>query len=339
MVRQFARLTPLAIALLFVACNFAEKRVPAAPKLMAPSEEEARRFAEEFLEAVSKPNPTRASAMIDWDLLLARATADTTGDPRFLAGFLKGAKKTTSTSAYANKLAATVQQGAQISLLRIRGDEGGRSALIRILPAGGGVAYNELLLTRHESGVVRAADIYVYSTGEYMSDSMKRMYRFAVAGEPTLMQRLQQKKNPAVQLARMYKEMSENVASGRHAAAVAVFKRMPPELRREKSVVVAYVTASANVDNEQYQAAIDELRRVYPDEPGMDLMLIDGFILRERYDDAIAAVDRLDNDLNGDPYLDALRANISVLKGDREAADRFARRAVQREPALASVVP
>jgi hypothetical protein len=49
----------------------------------------------------------------------------------------------------------------------------------------------------------------------------------------------------------------------------------------------------------------------------MDLMLIDGFILKERYDDALAAIDRLDNDLSGDPYLDTLRANICTAKETR----------------------
>ena len=338
MLRSMARLTPLVLCLSLLACNFGEKKVPAAPKLVAPTEAEAQRFAEEFIQAVSQPNVTRASAMIDWDVLLARATANTTAPKRFHAGFLKGAKEASSTSSYAKQLASMAEQGAKLSLLRVRGDESGRSVLIRILPAGGGVSYSEMLLSKDGSGTVRAADVYIYATGEYMSDTFKRMYTFAAASEPTFMERLQKKKNPVVKIAMMYKEMGEHVTSGRHQQAVALFNRMPPELRKEKSILVGYVTASSNLDNEQYQKAIEELRKAFPNDSGIDLMLIDGFILKERYDDARAAIDRLDKDLNGDPYLDTLRANLASAKGDSAAADRYARRAVEREPALSAVV-
>lgn len=336
--RSIARFAPLAICLFALGCNLGGKETPALPKLVTPTEAEAQRFAEEFIEAVSQTNVTRASELIDWDVLLARATANTTAPARFHAGFLKGAKSPASTSSYARQLTTMAQQGAKLSLLRIRGDEAGRSALIRILPAGGGVSYSEMLLTKDGGGAVRAADVYIYATGEYMSDTSKRMYKFAAASEPTFMERLRKKKNPVVRMATLYKEMGEHVTSGRHLEAVALFHRMPPELRKEKSILVGYVTASSNLDNEQYQEAIEELRKAYPNDSGIDLMLIDGFILKERWDDALAAIDRLDKDLNGDPYLDVLRANLASAKGDSAGASRYARRAVEREPALSAMV-
>lgn len=338
MLRQFARLAPLVLCLAMLGCNFAEKKAPAAPDLVAPSAEEAKKFADEFIATVSSADAKAASSMIDWDVLLARATAGTTGSPRFRAGFIDGAKKSTETSSYTRQLVSQLSQGARISMLRVRGDEGGRSVLLRILQPGGGVGYNELLLTKGEDGKVRAADVYVYATGEYFSDTMKRMYKFAVASEPTFMERLKRKKNPVVQMAEMYKQMGEKVGTGQNEEAVALFKRMPPDLRKEKSVLVAYVTASSNLGSEQYQSAIDELRNTYPNDSGIDLMLIDGFILRQRYDDALACIDRLDKDLSGDPYLDILRANLSAVKGDENAMRRYARRAVEREPELQTLI-
>ncbi|HEY0372001.1 MAG TPA: tetratricopeptide repeat protein [Thermoanaerobaculia bacterium] len=338
MLRSIARLTPLALCLLVFGCNFGEKKAPAAPDLVAPSTQEAQRFGSDFVESLSSIDGKRATAMIDWDVLLARATAGTSGSAQFRAGFIKGAKESTQSASYTKQLATLTAQGAKVSVLRVRGDDGGRSVLLRVLMPGGGVGYHELLLTKGSDSTVRAADVYLYATGEYFSDTMKRMYKFAEASEPSFMERLKRKKNPVLRMAQMYKEMGEAVGSGRHAQAVMLFKQMPPELRKEKSILVAYVTASANVDNDQYQKAIEELRAAYPNEPGMDLMLIDGYILRERYDDAIAAVNRLDKDLNGDPYLDILRANISAAKGDSNGMQRYANRAVEREPALAALI-
>ena len=336
MLRSNSRLPLLALALLLIAGCFGEKKAPAAPTLAAPTEAEAQQFAQEFIEAVTKPNVQRAAMMIDWDILLARATADTYAPPRFRAGFLKGAKETAQSASYVQQLAKGVEQGAQIKLLSIRGDEGGRSALLRILHSNGGVTYNEMLLTKSD-GVVRAADVYVYATGEYMSDTMKRMYKFAAGSEPTFMERMQKKKNPVVRIAQQYKQMTETVAAGKNQEAVELFKQMPEELRKEKTMLVAYVTASASLDDAQYEAAIDELKKAFPNDSGIDLMLIDGFILKQRYDDALKAIDRLDRDLNGDPYLDILRSNVCIIKGDSYNASRYGQRAVEREAGLASL--
>jgi hypothetical protein len=46
------------------------------------------------------------------------------------------------------------------------------------------------------------------------------------------------------------------------------------------------------------------------------------------------AIDRLDRSVDGDPYLDVLRAGLCEAQGDREGCRRFARRAVDREPSL-----
>ena len=334
--RQSARLAALALGLLLTACNF-EKKAPSAPAPVAPNEAQARAFAEKFIELLAEPDVPGATAMIDWDTLLARATADTYGSPRNLASFIKGAKSPESLASYVQQLSNSAQAGAQVKFLRVRGDETGRSVLVRVLHPTGGVNYHELLLT-NDKGVVRAVDVYVYAAGEYMSDVMRRMYKTATAAKQPFIDRLLGKKHPAMQMATMYKEMAEKTTSGRHAEAVALFKRMPPELRREKSAFILYVTASSSMDEEQYRSAIEELRAAFPNDAGLDLMLIDGYVLRQRYDDALAAIDRLDRDLDGDPYLDLLRASTCRLKRDEHNAVRYTRRAVEREPELAALM-
>src|SRR5690349_11820856 len=157
MLRKFACLAALALGLFLIACNL-EKKAPAAPTLYAPSEANAKAFAEKFVDSVNHSNVETASAMIDWDIVLARTMEGTTGSPRFRAGFIKGAKSEASLASYVAQLAKTVDAGAKIKFLRVRGDEGGRSALLRVLHPTGGVNYHEMLLTE-DKGVVKAADV------------------------------------------------------------------------------------------------------------------------------------------------------------------------------------
>ena len=327
------RRASLLLLALLTACKM-EVPAPAAAKLVAPTEEEARRYAEQFIEAVSKPNVARASMMIDWDLLLDRATAYSDALPRFRSAFIRGAKQSAQLSAYVQQLAKIVEEGGTISLLRLRGDERDRRALLRVLLPDGGVTYTELLLTRDQQGFVRAADIYAYATGELASEGVRRLYLTALAAEPSMLERLAGKENTSLTSVKLYKEVSEKVLGGQHQEAVELIKKLPPELRREKNILVAWVSAAANLEPVEYETALDALRRAFPDDAGIDLMLIDGYFLKKRYDEAFAAVDRLERSLGGDPYLDALRANMLIEKGDLAAAQNAALRAASREPSL-----
>ena len=52
------------------------------------------------------------------------------------------------------------------------------------------------------------------------------------------------------------------------------------------------------------------------------------------YDRALAAVDRLEKAVGGDPYLDVIRAGIHLAQGDAGAARRLARQAVDGDGTL-----
>ncbi len=79
---------------------------------------------------------------------------------------------------------------------------------------------------------------------------------------------------------------------------------------------------------------IEEFRKTYPNDRCIDLISIDGYFLHKDYDAAMKCVDRVDESLGGDPYLDTLRANVCEMRGDHKEALRLCRRAIEREPSL-----
>jgi hypothetical protein len=62
-------------------------------------------------------------------------------------------------------------------------------------------------------------------------------------------------------------------------------------------------------------AALDELTRDYPDDPSLALMQIDGAFLRGDLDGALHAIDVLDQATGGDPFQDAVRAEVYLKRG------------------------
>jgi hypothetical protein len=65
-------------------------------------------------------------------------------------------------------------------------------------------------------------------------------------------------------------------------------------------------------------------------------VLIDAAFIRKDYAAALAAVDRLDKRLGGDPYLHVFRGNAHYAKGEVEPARAAFARLVKAEPTLAA---
>jgi len=88
------------------------------------------------------------------------------------------------------------------------------------------------------------------------------------------------------------------------------------------------------MNDREYLAAIERIRKLYPNDPCADLVSIDGFVLLKQYDKVIQGIDRLDKSIGGDPYLHSLRAGTYLAAGYPEKAVVAARAAIEGEPDL-----
>ena len=306
---------------------------PAPIPASVPSDDEAKQYGQSYIEALTKPNVPRAAQMIDWDALFERATEGDVATERWRRGFIEGAKS--SGSSLVDTLSKIIANGGDITMLGVRTAGGEKRVILRLLLPEGTLNYHEMVLVKDKTGFVRARDFYVYTSGEYFSDTIQRLYLLAAASDPNVLERLSGKKNAFVEALPDYKNMMQKVRDGDGKGAIAIYKRLPQDLRKQKSVMIAYVSAASKVgDDVAYGAAMDEMRAAFPNDPGLDLMSIDSFLLKEKYDETLAAIDRVDKAVGGDPYLDVLRANVNLQRGDVEKAQTFAVRACDREPLL-----
>ena len=92
--------------------------------------------------------------------------------------------------------------------------------------------------------------------------------------------------------------------------------------------------AQATNDDGLYLAAMTDLGKTFPNDPSVELTAIDAYILRKEHEKALAAIDRLDKRVGGDPYLKSIKAGVLFDQGKHEEAARFAQSAVDAEPTL-----
>ena len=127
-------------------------------------------------------------------------------------------------------------------------------------------------------------------------------------------------------------KMRQLAAAGQVKEALEVYKTFPDVLKDHPQIVHEYLVARCSSCRglRMMRSATD--RAKCPNDPGVDLILMNHYVLGRRADDVLACIDRLDNAVGGDPYLDADRASAYVLKGDLAAAKKYAQKAAAAEP-------
>jgi predicted Zn-dependent protease len=127
-------------------------------------------------------------------------------------------------------------------------------------------------------------------------------------------------------------QMALAVKSGQSEQALAEYAKLPQKLQEMKMTQLLRIMAAYGVDEMQYLAAIEEYERLFPGDPSVDLIAIDGFVLRKEWQAAHDAIDRLDQALGGDPYLQVMHGGTHVLAGDYQRALERAQTVLAADP-------
>ena len=205
--------------------------------------------------------------------------------------------------------------------LRVRERSGRLTALVR-LSSDEGFNYLEFYVGRRESGALVADNLYAFLTGTTMIETLQSIFDALIDEDRSEVSR--------------YKEIADKLDTD-PAAGIAESKSMPAALRESKSMQTAIVQAASNLSEQEYKDAIAEYQRLFPNDPSIDLVSIDGLFLSEKYDEALAAIDRLDKSVGGDEYLNQVRSSVLIAQGkDFKLAAIKAKAAIAAEPALES---
>ena len=247
----------------------------------------------------------------------------------FKKGFAKGYKS--KEGSLGQTIASTVTQGGRFHLMRIR-EEGGQTRLLyRLLMPTGGLSYFDLLIT--PAGKV--IDAYIFTSGELLSETIRRLYlQTAAEASQGLLDKLKGKEQLFLKNLPTLTEMQKANDAKQHSKALELYKSLPEPLRRDRLFLVARLQAAQAVNDDEYLKAIDDLRAAFGNDPASDLMAIDGFFLKKKYDLAIAAINRLNQAVGGDAYLIFMRGSMLAASGKEAEAKAAYLEALKTEPSL-----
>ena len=202
----------------------------------------------------------------------------------------------------------------------------GAQSIMRVLSKDGGLNYHRLVLGRNTQNKPCVVDFFVYLSGEPLSHTFGRLITQSMPDtlSPDAKTR---------QAAKQFQDMTAALQKGNPVHALAIYGSLPPKWQKQKTILQTRIMAASQVaaSNAQkgqpmgdgYRKAVKDFQHAFPNAENLALTLIDFYFLNEDFKRARAAVDQLDKQVGGDPFLNLLRGNIALAQGKKQAAKDF----------------
>jgi tetratricopeptide (TPR) repeat protein len=299
------------------------------------TEDEAREFASEFEDAAYALDSNALSRMIDWRTVAVEATRGTEAPEAMAKEFQDAFARQTEAgqSGLVISLLDEIGKGGSLTPINVFASKAQRGVRFRLITGAGALNYFDFTLARRPDGTIKAVDVFIYASGESVIQTARQFFLSAVAQENRgFLARLAGKEQALMKHLTTLQQMHEDLRAGRHQAVLSAYDGLPDELKRERVFLVPRYSAAAEVSEAQYAEALADFRRFYPNDPSAELIMIDVHVLQQDYDAALAAIDRLDRTIGGDPYLNVFRGNIWAELGNLPSAKEAMGRAIEAEP-------
>ncbi len=208
----------------------------------------------------------------------------------------------------------------------------GAAAHMRLILPDGSLNYHRLTIGRNAGQQPVAVDIYVYIYGEPLSHTLGRMMGQLSGGSEA----------DSLAVAQGMQRAMAALQAGKPATTEAILSALPPRWQKQKSIMQMRIMAAEGVAAQKMQAgnpignayreAVEAFQAAFPKANNLPLIMMSYHFLGQDFPKAAKAVDQLDQQVGGDPYLNLMRANIAVGQNDAQAARGFVEALIKALP-------
>ena len=309
--------------------------VPAATAVQAlpPVEEEkAIKFANSLIAAIQAGEGTQQ--LLDWTALIDRSAAGLNVPVAMKTGFRLGVQKSAGApEGLFGQIRKQIERGGSYKFIRVFADAEGTRVKIRLLPATGGVNFHDFLI-QEVRGQVVAVDFKIAMAGEDFSQIMRRFLIPMVAQQNRgFLDRLTGKESALIKHLVDLQAITQAVQEGHPEKVAGIVAKLPEEVRNEKLCLLQELQAAqALADDDQMESIIERYRRLYPDDPAVDMLSIDYFALKKNVAQALRSAERFTQTMGEEAYMLTMIADLQWQLGKLKQARASVDKAIEREP-------
>ncbi|MFY7669858.1 tetratricopeptide repeat protein [Tenacibaculum sp. MEBiC06402] len=235
---------------------------------------------------------------------------------KYNSGFYKGFSGNFSLG---KELVKQIELGAEYTFLRAYSENDEYFLLFRLFGEEG-LNYHRHLI-KYINNEPKIVDTYIYLTGEYLSESFKVIYEMSLNNlsfMKRILNRNDLKDYEKIDKMKRYRD------SGKYEELVELYESLNEKSKKKKIFKIYSLLGSQHLSEELYIKYIDEYEKEFPNDPSLYLISMDGFIMKNQFDDALTTLDKLDKSIGIDDFLDYYRGNIYYMKKDyKMSKDKF----------------
>lgn len=222
---------------------------------------------------------------------------------------------------FSNSILNELESGGYYNFINYYSDSYGNYYLRFRLFGDHGLNYHEYYVQFDDENEYQISDIYVYSIGEYFSETMNYIYS-------SLAQEVSDNPEPlpmAVSSEEILalNRIKINIENGNMEEAQNIFDyELAPRTKNHKLALLYQLRMTSHENLDKYQSVVNKLLEVSISPATTHLLGIDYYFLSKNYELAMRSIDSL-YELTSDDFLDFYRGNISFAQQDFDRSENY----------------
>jgi hypothetical protein len=205
--------------------------------------------------------------------------------------------------------------------------------LFRVVGPDSGLMYFAYPMGKSASGSISIVDVLCFAPPELMSETVRRGCLIAIANaDKSAMEDWTTKQKDFIAAQQDWDEFASQCQAGHHAAAEQTYGKLPISLRSDPYILYRRARVATREDEPAFLGATATWQKERPKDPALQLLLADFYLQRNRTAETIAAYDKLNTQLDGDPHLDVRIAKLHASLGHIGEARTNLCDAIKRDP-------
>jgi hypothetical protein len=298
---------------ILISCN-AEKEQPV-------TKEEALQFGKSIEASFKKGDYKVLDEILDPNTF-AKRVAKASGKS-YNRSFSDGVMKALKQRKIGKEIYKSIQPYGSYELVRHYEKDNKQHLVFRVFGEGG-LNYHDFELVKVKDQL-KAADMYIYLTGEEFSKTIAQL-------SDIFMDVSKEKSNAEVDsYTSSLRKIRYLIDDGKHETAKQVYDQLPQSLKKEKIFKIIRLQITVDLNDEEYQKALEDFEASYGNDASAQLWLIDSYFLKKEFNKALKAVNTMDSILK-DPFLDYYRALIYTNLNDTKQTIKYLEALYRNKP-------
>lgn len=200
--------------------------------------------------------------------------------------------------------------------------------LFRLYGKNGGLNYHDFELA-DRTDTLKITDIYIYLAGDYISNIMGQIFLPLLTADNA---NNNNKRETFLQAINTLDAVKQQTAIADYQQAAQLFEQIPNELKQQKTFQLTLLAFADKISPQYYQTAIDNYEKQYPNDPSLQLILLNKLFLQKNYTQTLQCIDQLAQKVFNDPFLNFQRANTYWAMADTTNALNTAQKLINDIP-------